>query len=108
MSNKHLNKIVEESLHSLDGCKRAEAPPFLYTRIVSRSAADSQPNLWIRLGAILSRPVVAISCILIVLAVNFMVVKSAPQPFLGNRQADPGEEFAFGMPSLIDLETPEP
>jgi hypothetical protein len=108
MSNKHLNKIVEESLHSLDGCKRAEAPPFLYTRIVSRSAADSQPNLWVRLGAILSRPVVAISCILIVLAVNFMVVKSAPQPLLVNQQNDPGEELAFGLPSLIDLVTPEP
>jgi hypothetical protein len=108
MNNHQLNKIVEESLHSLDGCKRAEAPAFLFTRIAARLAADPQPNCWLRLGAILSRPVVAICCILMVLVINFMVVKSAPQSISGNQQADPGEELAFGMPSLIDLEIPEP
>jgi hypothetical protein len=60
MKQQQNDQQVQKILDSLDGMQRAEAPPFLYTRIVAR--LQQQPlNSWDRLVQWMARPVVAVA-----------------------------------------------
>ena len=72
MNQQENNERVQKILGSLDGMQRAEAPPFLYTRI--RARLQEQPlTSWDRLVQWMARPVVAVAiatgCILLNAAV---------------------------------------
>jgi hypothetical protein len=65
------------ALESLDGMQRAEAPPFLLTRI--QAALDTPvPQVPVsagnRLLALLGRPVVAIGCAVAIIALNALLI----------------------------------
>jgi hypothetical protein len=67
--NDHINQQVNRALDSLDGAARAEAKPFLFTRI--QAALHRRPEtLWERAGRFIARPAVAIAGLCLVLAVN--------------------------------------
>lgn len=59
-------------LNSLDGIRRAEPQPFLYTRLSVRM--ERPAGIWEKSARYLSRPVVAIACLLLVFAVNGLVL----------------------------------
>jgi hypothetical protein len=67
--NKHENiqREVETTLQSLDGISRAEANPFLFTRIKARMQRQSA---WERVTSFISRPVIAIAALVLVMAIN--------------------------------------
>lgn len=72
MKQQQNDQQVQKILGSLDGMQRAEAPPFLYTRIMAR--LQEQPlTSWDRLVHWMARPIVAIAiaagCILLNAAV---------------------------------------
>ncbi len=69
MDNKG-NTRIDEVLESLDGCKRASAPGFFYTRLKARLEKGLPPKPgpeWIL------RPVYVISALLLVIALNIFV-----------------------------------
>lgn len=70
--DKHLNEFTESTLNSLDGIQRAEPKPFLYTRLSARMQRPA--NIWERSARYLSRPVVAVACLLLVFLVNGIVL----------------------------------
>lgn len=78
----HEEKIqqeVEKTLQSLDGLKRAEANPFLFTRIKARMQKEKK-NGWEMLFSFVSKPVVAMAILVFVMAVNgWSVFSSGPQ-----------------------------
>jgi hypothetical protein len=55
MKNKEFQKKIEETMSSLDGIKRAEANPFLYTRVIALSRQTNrlliQPKVIWRVAA---------------------------------------------------------
>jgi len=59
---------IEQTLQSLDKVKRAEANPFLFTRIKARM--DKKANGWEWIFSFVSRPVIAIAIMVLVMAVN--------------------------------------
>ena len=72
------NKNIEDILNSLDGIKKAEARPFMYTRIMERLQEDH--SFWGRTISLLSRPVIAFSCLAVVLLANvFTIINSATE-----------------------------
>lgn len=71
MMNNEKNNKLEGILNSLDGCTRAEAPGFFYTRLKARmeneaGTSDSRP--WIL------RPVFAVATLILVLMINAFVL----------------------------------
>lgn len=73
MNDDHnIHKLTEEALNSLDGINRAEPRPFLYTRLSARMQRPA--NIWERSARYLSRPVVAVACLLLVFLVNGIVL----------------------------------
>ena len=64
-----IQQEIEQTLQCLDGAKRAEANPFLFTRIQARMNKNSRR--WEeRTFSFISRPVIAVAIVVIVMAVN--------------------------------------
>ena len=63
-----IQQEIERTLQSLDGVKRAEANPFLFTRI--KAKMDKKANGWEWIFSFVSRPAIAVAIILLVMVVN--------------------------------------
>lgn len=72
MNNEQLNKLVDETLNSLDGIQRANPKPYLFTRLTAKMQHKESRN-WDNALRFLSRPAVAFASVLLVIAVNAMV-----------------------------------
>lgn len=66
------NNRVEEVLNSLDGCKRATAPAFFYTRLKARMERGLIPKNSSRNWVL--RPVYIVAALFLVLAINLFVL----------------------------------
>jgi len=70
MNNKNrIQEELEKTLNSLDGIQRAEANPYLFTRIKARLERE-QKNFWGRALTFLSRPSVAVPAIVLTILIN--------------------------------------
>ena len=58
---------IDKTLQCLDGIKRAEANPFLYTRIKARMQKDSG---WEKVISFITRPAVVFTTLIILIAIN--------------------------------------
>lgn len=72
-TNEHIQREVEKTMQSLDGINRAEANPFLFTRIKARM---QKQNAWEKITSFISRPVIAIAALVLVMAINGWAVFS--------------------------------
>ncbi|MFV0605388.1 MAG: hypothetical protein ACK5NK_06045 [Niabella sp.] len=64
---------INDILNSLNSTSRAEAKPFMYTRVMSRLQQDEQ-SIWARTVSFIARPVVAIACLIAIIAANLYFV----------------------------------
>ena len=67
-SNEKIQQEIEQTLQCLDGVKRAEANPFLFTRIKARM--NKKANVWERTFSFISKPAIAVTIVVLVMAVN--------------------------------------
>lgn len=66
---------AEKILNSLDGITRAQARPYMYTRVMARLQEEN--SFWGRTTGFLTRPVIAFACLSAVILVNvFTVIKA--------------------------------
>src|ERR1043165_3369229 len=71
-SKKNIQQEVEKTLGSLDHVQRAEANPYLFTRIKARL---QQPGgEWERITSFISRPAIALTTLVLIMAINAWVV----------------------------------
>lgn len=78
MKKENLDKLVEETMNSLDGVAKASPAPFLLTRIKARMAnRPEQPSLWERAGILLTRPTVAFAVLASILLMNVYIISSS-------------------------------
>jgi hypothetical protein len=68
-----LQKRVEETLASLDTVQRAQANPFLYTRIAAK-LEEEEHTAWYIAARWLTRPWVTVAALLVVLFMNAAVL----------------------------------
>jgi hypothetical protein len=68
-----LESKVEQALNSLDGIQRAEPQAFFYTRLRGRMERGEK-TFWETMGSYLSRPIVAMACLCVILAFNFVIL----------------------------------
>jgi len=67
-SKEKIQQEIEQTLQSFEGVKRAEANPFLFTRIQARMA--KKDSVWERTFSFISKPAIAMAIVLLVMAVN--------------------------------------
>ena len=63
-----IQQEIESTLDSLNGIKRAEANPFLFTRVKAR--LNRKAGGWERTFSFISRPLVALAVLALVMAMN--------------------------------------
>jgi len=108
MQNEHIEKLIDETLESINGAKRATPKPFLLTRINARLAEkNALANIWTRVGMILTSPAYAIAGILIILLINAIVISQVNTSSSQN-SAGTKDEFAVNVVSIYDIENQEP
>jgi hypothetical protein len=108
--NQEIDKRIEETLNSLDGMRRAEANPFLFTRIQAR-ISQSRSGLE-RIVSLAGKPAFAFLVLVIVLVTNLTVVLQGSSESTAVKQDQSqlavADEYDLDVPSLYDYENPEP
>jgi len=75
MENEKFVQQVDQALSSLDGIRRAEANPYLYTRIAARLAKrQAGQNIWDKAARLVARPVYTGLVVAILLIANYAVL----------------------------------
>jgi hypothetical protein len=69
-----INKQVEEALHSINDIKQAAGKPFLFTRIKAKMQPIPTYSAWDNILAFISKPLVAVACIALIVAINAWVL----------------------------------
>jgi hypothetical protein len=86
-TNDNIQREVEKTLLSLEGLSRAEANPFLFTRIKARMQRETA---WEKITSFISRPVIAITALVLVMAINGWAVFGSEE----NTSAQTNESIA--------------
>ena len=68
LNDDHIQNEINKTLQSLEGIERAEANPFLFTRLKARM--QPQKNFPGKIISFICRPVIAIAILILVMAVN--------------------------------------
>jgi hypothetical protein len=112
MDKSNIEKMVEETIQSIDGINRATPRPYLLTRLNARMQQSVLQNNWTKLGSFLSRPGIALVGILLLLAVNVAIISSnntIPDRALAEQSgSELKDEFAINVVSIYDTENQEP
>jgi hypothetical protein len=92
-AKRHIEQEVNKTLDSLEGLKKAEANPWLFTRIKARLEREEK-SVWSKAISFIGKPAIAIAAILLVVIINAsVIVKSSSGPTQSTGQ-DPEQLFA--------------
>lgn len=106
--NKNIDKLIEETLDSVNDIKRAEAKPFLLTRINARMNNGSA-SVWEKAVWIISRPAVAFAGLCLILLINVMAMMNTADAKRTDNITQSPDEYAYTSVSTIyDIENTQP
>lgn len=74
-SKDDINKLVDDTLNSLDGAERATVKPYLFTRLNAKMQRSKEGE-WDNVLRFISRPAVAMAVLCLVIVVNALAVKN--------------------------------
>ena len=90
----HIERLVEETLSSLEGIQRAEPTPFFHTRLMARMEAG-QASAMDRFVGLISRPAFAIATALVFLLLNGFILAGLLRNRQVNSTEEPGQSLAY-------------
>jgi hypothetical protein len=107
---KHIESEVLQALNSLEGIKSASPGPFFFTRVHAK-IGKTEMNFWEKLGAVISRPAVAVATICLIIIINVIAIVEQNNSSIS--LADPSEpvlvdEYNMAVNSFYDYEISEP
>lgn len=109
--NEQINKLVEEALASVDNVNRAEAKPYLFTRINARMSKGTE-SAWEKAGWFIARPAVAFTGLCLIILINAMVFtfsNSSDEEITVEQVAQaPADEFSYTVATIYDIENAQP
>jgi hypothetical protein len=105
-----INQQIEDTLNSLEGMHRAEANPFIYTRI--RARIQRSRGAVERLVTLAGKPAFAIMLLVVVLTTNAIVMLQSSSETTAVKQQQTqfavADEYHLEVSSLYDYDNPEP
>ncbi len=112
MQENNIEKLVEQTLQSFEGAKRAESKPFLLTRVMAAiNGRGPAKNAWAKAGAFISRPGVAIAGIACIIFINISILllhknDNDKNPMTQSSTAIT-DDFAINAANIYDIENQE-
>lgn len=107
----NMEKLLEETINSFDGAKRAAVKPYLLTRILARlNKQEDVRGFWTKAAQFLSKPAVAISTFIIVIALNSILIIKEELNDDGRSTAisNAKEDYTTNINSIYEFENLEP
>jgi len=109
MDKNKLDKLVDETINSMDNADRAMPAPFLLTRIRARMEREETSGTWEKVSAFLTKPLVAFPALIFVLAINFWIIQSSVKDNSSSSASDYSkvgtDDYSLSTAtSLFDLE----
>ena len=101
-----IDKMIEETLNSLDGMQRAEPRPFFFTRL-QQKLQNSNKSLWDELERFIARPAVALIgvALLIILNISLIITKEESSVPVNEQEEQAfAEEYSLNATTIYDFE----
>ena len=107
--NTNINNRVDAALNSLDDVKRATAKPYVLTRMNAKTQ-NSNSSIWDNALQFISKPMVALVCMLIIIAFNVLVISRNynTSNTINEEQAVTVDEYNANITALNYTENIEP
>jgi hypothetical protein len=110
--NEHIDKLVDDTLNSLDGAGRATPRAYLFTRLNARMQ-NNKEGIWDKTLRFVSRPAVAMAVLCLVICINALVVtRNYPGKATGSATEETSYasvyEYNNSVAVLDDIENTEP
>lgn len=70
-----IHKKIQDTMHSIDGIKKASPKAFFFTRLEARM--ERGRNVWEKITSFVAQPVIAFACICLVIMINAFVIFSS-------------------------------
>jgi hypothetical protein len=103
----HINKLIEDALNSVDDIRRAEAKPYLLTRINARMSRATE-SAWESAGRFIARPLVVIAGFCMIIGINVLVIAANNTTASSNstvaEQSMAPDDFSNTVATLYDIE----
>lgn len=103
----NINKLVDDALNSADHITRAEAKPFLLTRIHARMNKGKE-TVWEKAGWLIGRPAVAFTGLCLIVLINIMVVmlnKPSTTDYAVDRNSQQQvDEFSYTVATIYEID----
>lgn len=108
----HIDKLIEDALNSVDNVNRAEAKPYLLTRIHARMNKGTE-SAWEKAGWFIGRPAVAFAGLCMIILINVTVVMFNGTTTDSNTVTEqvaqaPADEFSYTVATIYDTENTQP
>lgn len=105
--DEQISKRIDAAFESVENISRAEARPYLFTRISARMNRETQTG-WEKLGLYISKPAVAFIGLCLLILINAMVFvfnQSSTSIATTDQVAQSsGDEFSFTVSTIYDFE----
>ena len=101
-----IEKLVEETLNSLDGMHKAEPRPFFFTRL-QQKILNRKRNLWNELELFIARPAIALTGVILLIIINItLIITKEESPLPVNEQEEQAfaEEYSLTPTTLYEYE----
>jgi hypothetical protein len=107
-SKQNTDKLIEEAMSSIDNISRAEAKPYLLTRINARMN-KLKGSAWEKAGWFIARPAVALTglCLILVINAAVVVVNRTSENAAAAEQVQT-DEFSYTVATIYDNENNQP
>ena len=103
---------TDAALNSLDGITKAFPPHFLLTRINAHFSNAAVETVWAQIAFYLKKPLVSGAALLLLLVVNFIVIKNinnrGEKENIAKSATSQKYDFAINVSVLYDIENQEP
>jgi hypothetical protein len=103
----NIDKLIEEAMNSVDNISRAEAKPFLLTRINARMN-KAKGSTWEKAGWFITRPAVALTGLCLVVMINAAVVVNRTSENTAATEQVQTDEFSYTVATIYDNENNQP
>ena len=75
-AKKSIEEKIEQAMNSMNGHTRATCAPYLATRINAGLGLAKPISAWDKFYALITRPAIAMTCIVIILLLNIFIITS--------------------------------
>ena len=109
-NNEHINKLIHDTLNSLDGAGKATPKPYLFTRLNARMQ-NTNESIWDKVLGFISKPVIALTVICLIIAINATVAAfnyTGKSTAVSEEQYISVDEYNSSVAVLNDIENINP